>query len=208
MQRRTSPSIAHSTFDMATLYPMDTPERLLKRVQQLEDVELPSLPSFQHDDDMDYDSESGTGSDNSGPLNITKVNSKISPWKFQLICRTWLLLTPFVDLSCPFLHLPVPAVQYPNLQPDHHSHLGSTTGTRHLPHMRPTPLSRPPLTPLGQRLDCTIRMKRERRLDHRILEPRAERRIWPVVRIRLVNGGRLLGNLVKASQTPISISTI
>ena len=33
----------------------ETPERVLKRVQQLEDVELPSLPSFSHD--MDYDSE-------------------------------------------------------------------------------------------------------------------------------------------------------
>jgi hypothetical protein len=27
-----------------------TPERLLARVEQLEDIELPSLPSFQHDD--------------------------------------------------------------------------------------------------------------------------------------------------------------
>lgn len=68
-----------STFpdDMAALYPIDTPDRLLKRVQQLEDMELPSLPSFQHDDDIDYDSESGTGSDNSGPLNITKVSLRI-----------------------------------------------------------------------------------------------------------------------------------
>ena len=33
----------------------ETPERVLKRVQELEDVELPSLPSFSHD--MDYDSE-------------------------------------------------------------------------------------------------------------------------------------------------------
>jgi hypothetical protein len=34
----------------------ETPERVLKRVQQLEDVELPSLPSFSHD--LDYDSTS------------------------------------------------------------------------------------------------------------------------------------------------------
>ena len=33
----------------------ETPERVLKRVQELEDVELPSLPSFSHD--MDCDSE-------------------------------------------------------------------------------------------------------------------------------------------------------
>jgi hypothetical protein len=34
----------------------ETPERVLKRVQQLEDMELPSLPSFSHD--MDYDTAS------------------------------------------------------------------------------------------------------------------------------------------------------
>lgn len=34
----------------------ETPERVLKRVQQLEDVELPSLPSFSHE--LDYDSAS------------------------------------------------------------------------------------------------------------------------------------------------------
>ncbi|WVQ93329.1 hypothetical protein IAU59_000397 [Kwoniella sp. CBS 9459] len=42
---------------MAMAYPLDTPDRVLKRVQQLEDMELPSLPSFQHDD-IDYDSMS------------------------------------------------------------------------------------------------------------------------------------------------------
>jgi hypothetical protein len=42
---------------MATAYPLDTPERVLKRVHQLElqELELPSLPSFQHD--IDYESE-------------------------------------------------------------------------------------------------------------------------------------------------------
>ncbi|OCF72584.1 hypothetical protein I204_06966 [Kwoniella mangroviensis CBS 8886] len=40
----------------------ETPDRVLKRVQQLEDMELPSLPSFQHDDDVDFDSMSGTES--------------------------------------------------------------------------------------------------------------------------------------------------
>lgn len=35
----------------------ETPERVLRRVQQLEDVELPSLPSFSHD--IDYESEFG-----------------------------------------------------------------------------------------------------------------------------------------------------
>lgn len=34
----------------------ETPERVLKRFQQLEDVELPSLPSFSHD--MGYDTAS------------------------------------------------------------------------------------------------------------------------------------------------------
>ncbi|WOO83450.1 Pericentrin [Vanrija pseudolonga] len=35
---------------------LDTPSRVLRRVQQYEDMELPSLPSFQHDlDDMDSD---------------------------------------------------------------------------------------------------------------------------------------------------------
>lgn len=33
----------------------ETPERVLKRVQQLEDVELPSLPSFSHE--VDFESE-------------------------------------------------------------------------------------------------------------------------------------------------------
>ena len=42
---------------MATADPMaDTPSRLLRRVQQMEDMELPSLPSIQHE--IDYDSES------------------------------------------------------------------------------------------------------------------------------------------------------
>ncbi|KIR28320.1 hypothetical protein I309_02613 [Cryptococcus deuterogattii LA55] len=44
---------------MAASYPLDTPSRLLKRVQQMEDMELPSLPSFHHDD-LDYDSTSAT----------------------------------------------------------------------------------------------------------------------------------------------------
>nr|XP_018259051.1 uncharacterized protein I303_08594 [Kwoniella dejecticola CBS 10117]OBR81209.1 hypothetical protein I303_08594 [Kwoniella dejecticola CBS 10117] len=42
-------------------YHFDTPDRVLKRVQQLEDMELPSLPSFQHDD-IDYDSMSNAES--------------------------------------------------------------------------------------------------------------------------------------------------
>ncbi|OCF44892.1 hypothetical protein I317_01171 [Kwoniella heveanensis CBS 569] len=46
---------------MAMAYPLDTPDRVLKRVQRLEDMELPSLPSFQHDD-IDYDSMSNTES--------------------------------------------------------------------------------------------------------------------------------------------------
>ena len=51
-------SYPHRLFTMTTVPGMafgETPERVLKRVQQLEDVELPSLPSFSHD--MDYDSE-------------------------------------------------------------------------------------------------------------------------------------------------------
>jgi hypothetical protein len=31
----------------------ETPERVLRRVQQLEDVELPSLPSFSHEVDLE-----------------------------------------------------------------------------------------------------------------------------------------------------------
>ncbi|WVQ75425.1 hypothetical protein IAR50_005049 [Cryptococcus sp. DSM 104548] len=42
---------------MSGLYPLDTPERVLKRVQAMEDMELPSLPSF-HQDDLDYDTVS------------------------------------------------------------------------------------------------------------------------------------------------------
>jgi len=48
---------------MATAYPMDTPESLAKRMQHLEDMELPSLPTIQHD--IDYDSGSMTGGDTS-----------------------------------------------------------------------------------------------------------------------------------------------
>ena len=49
---------------MTTAYlAADTPDRLLKRVQQLEDMELPSLPSFQHD--IDYESGSVTGAETS-----------------------------------------------------------------------------------------------------------------------------------------------
>nr|XP_019047925.1 hypothetical protein I302_04545 [Kwoniella bestiolae CBS 10118]OCF26855.1 hypothetical protein I302_04545 [Kwoniella bestiolae CBS 10118] len=40
---------------------LETPDRVLKRLQQLEDKELPSLPSFQHDD-IDFDSMSGVES--------------------------------------------------------------------------------------------------------------------------------------------------
>jgi hypothetical protein len=49
---------------MAAMYEADTPSRLLKRVQQLEDMELPSLPSFQHDDDLEFDSSSMVESSN------------------------------------------------------------------------------------------------------------------------------------------------
>ncbi|ORX39013.1 hypothetical protein BD324DRAFT_618212 [Kockovaella imperatae] len=44
---------------MATAYPMDTPSRVLRRVQQMEDVELPSLPSIEHglDDGMTSEEE-------------------------------------------------------------------------------------------------------------------------------------------------------
>lgn len=48
---------------MALVYPLDTPSRVLRRVQQLEDVELPTLPSFQLD--LEYDSgTSASGEDN------------------------------------------------------------------------------------------------------------------------------------------------
>jgi hypothetical protein len=64
---------------MATAYPMDTPESLARRMQHLEDMELPSLPTIQHD--IDYDSGSMTGgdtsmddgSDQSGPLHSAMV---------------------------------------------------------------------------------------------------------------------------------------
>ncbi len=49
---------------MSAVYPLDTPSRVLRRVQLLEDMELPSLPSFQHD--INYDSGmSSSGGDTS-----------------------------------------------------------------------------------------------------------------------------------------------
>ena len=57
----TSTSTSTTAAIMAAVAFSETPERVLLRVQQLEDVELPSLPSFQHD--HDYDSEAATSFD-------------------------------------------------------------------------------------------------------------------------------------------------
>ena len=40
---------------MAGMAFFETPERVLKRVQRLEEIELPSLPSFSHE--VDFESE-------------------------------------------------------------------------------------------------------------------------------------------------------
>ena len=45
---------------MTMAYPMETPSRVLRRVQQMEDVELPSLPSIEHGLDDDTGSEAET----------------------------------------------------------------------------------------------------------------------------------------------------
>ncbi|KAK4684273.1 hypothetical protein P7C73_g5915, partial [Tremellales sp. Uapishka_1] len=59
---------------MATAYHMETPSRVLRRVQQLEDMEMPSLPSIQHD--IDY--ESGlSGNDTSFDHdNVSQISDK------------------------------------------------------------------------------------------------------------------------------------
>ncbi|RSH95361.1 hypothetical protein EHS25_000448 [Saitozyma podzolica] len=67
---------------MATAYPLDTPERVLKRVHQLElqELELPSLPSFQHD--IDYESEGYSAGETSlGSVRIDRYDeaSEIDP---------------------------------------------------------------------------------------------------------------------------------
>ena len=86
---------------MAAVYPMDTPSRLLRRVQQLEDMELPSLPSFQHED-LDYDSASASGMDSftqdSSVSNrssrglVSRVESRKLGTDHRLV-RRWQLLT-------------------------------------------------------------------------------------------------------------------
>ncbi len=59
---------------MATMY-LETPARVLQRVQELEDMELPSLPSFQHN--IDYDSESGMESSDQGSNRSEMMESEI-----------------------------------------------------------------------------------------------------------------------------------
>jgi hypothetical protein len=51
---------------MAGMAFLETPERVLKRVQQLEDVELPSLPSFSHEVDFESEYDESERSDKSG----------------------------------------------------------------------------------------------------------------------------------------------
>ena len=55
---------------MATEFMAETPSRVLRRVQQLEDMELPSLPSIQHD--LDYDTETASEADSSLDRSQTK----------------------------------------------------------------------------------------------------------------------------------------
>lgn len=56
---------------------IDSPDRLLQRVQQMEDLELPSLPSFQHDEEefesttIQSDAESSIDQ-SEGPSRVTQ----------------------------------------------------------------------------------------------------------------------------------------
>jgi hypothetical protein len=64
---------------MASAFSFETPARLLQRVEQLEDMELPSLPSFQHD--IDYESTSMSEADTSQeevPAHISREKDEVS----------------------------------------------------------------------------------------------------------------------------------
>jgi hypothetical protein len=53
---------------------LDTPSRVLKRVQQYEEMELPSLPSFQHDD-LDLSDDYDVGSSQGSVANESEVST-------------------------------------------------------------------------------------------------------------------------------------
>jgi hypothetical protein len=55
---------------------LDTPSRVLRRVQQYEDMELPSLPSFQHD--IDFESDQSDHFDNSYDVSMSIKDVNVS----------------------------------------------------------------------------------------------------------------------------------
>jgi hypothetical protein len=96
---------------MAVPYPSYTPERLLARVEQLEDIELPSLPSFQHDD-PDFESgiitEAESSLDASDYSNATHMPlvSLMSYWMLQSLTLISLTLQPRIPYESPSSRLP------------------------------------------------------------------------------------------------------
>jgi hypothetical protein len=99
----------------------ETPERVLLRVKQLEDVELPSLPSFQHDDDYDDESEKSTSFEQT--INITGEHDEF------VSAFTWVVLNPFrirrlllIPSDDITSHLHIPAIHPIPLHPSVMSH--------------------------------------------------------------------------------------
>ena len=58
---------------------MDTPSRVLRRVQQMEEVELPSLPSIQHDNEND--SGMSTSDDDNSRENVYSDRDSVRNFK-------------------------------------------------------------------------------------------------------------------------------
>lgn len=66
---------------MAGLAFCETPERVLKRVQQLEDVELPSLPSFSHEGDFESEYDESEQADRSeGVVENDEEDEMVRDW--------------------------------------------------------------------------------------------------------------------------------
>jgi hypothetical protein len=66
-------------------YSFETPDRVLQRVQQLEDMELPSLPSFQHDIDYESMSMSETDTSQEELPNYLRRQQDVSFFNLELI---------------------------------------------------------------------------------------------------------------------------
>lgn len=67
---------------MSYPFTLDTPERVLRRVEAMEEMELPSLPSFQHDG-MDFDTGTMTEAESSrddprSPAQSEKLTARVS----------------------------------------------------------------------------------------------------------------------------------